>query len=87
MIVAKSILVPDVIAVPSVVFVPVLIYPCWPLTGVVKFEPVHKTKWSFNVNVLALVCASVTSPFKVIVPVKVGLAFGAYVLAAVVDFK
>ena len=77
--VEKVVFVEVVIDVWLVAFVPVIIYPCWPSTGVVKLDPVHKIRWSFNVNVFALVYASETFPFKTIFPVKVGLAFGAYV--------
>ena len=63
--------------VKSVTFVPITIYPCWPLTGVAKFEPVHKTKWSFKVNVFALVCARLTFPSKLIFLVSVGSTKGA----------
>ena len=69
---ANGVTVAVVMDVKSVVFVPVTVYPCWPLLGVVKFEPVHKTKWSFKVNVFALVCARLTFPFKLIFPVSVG---------------
>ena len=75
------------IDVKSVVFVPVNMYPCWPLTGVLKLDPVHNIKCSINVDVFVYVLAKVTSPFKLFVPVKVGFALGAHVVAAFVYVK